>query len=550
MYKTKQKKDKLTLKSFSIIFVTILIALSIELCTTACTQTNKIIPNEFPNKTAENAKIDSKYNDLAQDLTEEGINEFINNISKIPHQSGHVEQIREYLYNWGKSNNLETNIDVSGCVYMDVPASQGFENYPNVILQSHMDMVAINVDKSVDMATTPLDLVYDKDSGKIYSRDNKTSIGADDGEGIITMLSIAKSNKVKHGPLRLIFTYDEETTMQGAKNISDDVLNSDYIINIDNSYTGSVIYSSAGSIKSSISKSYSLSPVNNKCLVSLNIENLKGGHSGDDITKPRVNAICYERDILNKLKEINVKYNIVNFSGGTVANSIPDHCKLEILVDDNDVEKVESAANEQKEQLKKAKTDENDFDVKIEKNEKTSTDAFDEASTNEIVDVINIYPEGVIKENPDNKDVPIASNNIGVIKCKDGNVEIADQCRSSEEEYLDKINDDLTKIQNEKHYTYTINNKYPSWPGNKDSKLIQLAKDSYKNTANIEADVAAIHAGLECSFFHIKKPSAQIVSIGGDVQHEHAVTETFYTKSFPAHMASVLYLLENINSAQ
>lgn len=94
-------------------------------------------------------------------------------------------------------------------------------------------MVGVSTDESIDMKTTPLDPVYDKDSGQIYTRDHKTTLGADDGEGIVTLLAIASNKNVVHGPLRLLFTYDEETTMQGAKELSPNVLDSSFIINVD-----------------------------------------------------------------------------------------------------------------------------------------------------------------------------------------------------------------------------------------------------------------------------------------------------------------------------
>ena len=65
----------------------------------ACVQQNKIAEGVFPNTVAENAKVSDKYKATADEMTEFTIKEFTENISKIPRESGHVEQINEYIYN-------------------------------------------------------------------------------------------------------------------------------------------------------------------------------------------------------------------------------------------------------------------------------------------------------------------------------------------------------------------------------------------------------------------------------------------------------------------
>ena len=72
--------------------------------------------------------------------------------------------------------------------------------------------------------------------------------------------------------------------------------------------------------------------------------------------------------------------------------------------------------------------------------------------------------------------------------------------------------------------------------------------ESYKNACGFEGKKTGIHGVIECSDFLVKKPDLKMIGIGADVANEHAVTETFYTKSLPAHFASILYLLEHATS--
>ena len=63
------------------------------------------------------------------------------NITQVPRPSGHMDQIRAFLVDFGKGLNLETTVDEAGNVLIRKPASKGMENRPGVVLQAHMDMV-------------------------------------------------------------------------------------------------------------------------------------------------------------------------------------------------------------------------------------------------------------------------------------------------------------------------------------------------------------------------------------------------------------------------
>lgn len=65
------------------------------------------------------------------------------------------------------------------------------------------------------------------------------------------MLALAKidsdkNTKFNHGPIRLLFTYDEETTLQGVKLINREVIDANYLLNLDSIYVGMTITSAAG----------------------------------------------------------------------------------------------------------------------------------------------------------------------------------------------------------------------------------------------------------------------------------------------------------------
>lgn len=72
-----------------------------------------------------------------------------------------------------------------------------------------------------------------------------TTLGADDGIGVAICLALLSEQDVEHGPLECLLTADEETTMGGAENIDPNLLNSNFLINLD-SEDGNICVGCAG----------------------------------------------------------------------------------------------------------------------------------------------------------------------------------------------------------------------------------------------------------------------------------------------------------------
>ena len=124
------------------------------------------------------------------------------------------ELVIEFMMNFGKSLNLETIKDKAGNVIIKKPASPGLENRKKVILQSHLDMVHQKNN----------DTVFDFESEGIRMRvqgdwidAEGTTLGADNGIGVATIMATLSSNDVDHPALEAFFTIDEETGMTGAR---------------------------------------------------------------------------------------------------------------------------------------------------------------------------------------------------------------------------------------------------------------------------------------------------------------------------------------------
>ena len=210
-------------------------------------------------------------------------------INTIPRPSKHEEKMIEYLKEFGKSHNLETEVDETGNVVIRKPATPGYENKPIVILQSHMDMVCDNlVDVDIDFFNDPIQTYVDGE----WLKAKGTTLGADDGIGCAIELALLESYDIEHGPIECVFTRDEETQLTGAMGMKAGFMKGDMLINLDSEDEGQIFVSCAGGKTSMATFHFTKEAApEGYFFMEISLKGLKGGHSGDDIDKKRANAI-------------------------------------------------------------------------------------------------------------------------------------------------------------------------------------------------------------------------------------------------------------------
>ena len=108
-------------------------------------------------------------------------------LTQIPRPTGHMKEVTQFIADFGKSLDLETEQDKVGNVVIRKPASKGFESKQTVILQSHLDMVPQkNSDIKHDFTKDPIETYVDGD--KVKAR--YTTLGADNGIGVAMMMAV------------------------------------------------------------------------------------------------------------------------------------------------------------------------------------------------------------------------------------------------------------------------------------------------------------------------------------------------------------------------
>ena len=155
-------------------------------------------------------------------------------------------------------------------------------------LQCHMDMVCQADDEiTIDFTKDP---IVPRIDGK-YLKATHTSLGADDGMGIATCFAVLADKTIKHGPLEVLVTRDEETGLYGASDLEPGVLKAKTLINVDNEDENAICIGCAGGYTVEMRLPTVRRVEEGFVTKQVILNNFIGGHSGCDIHLGRANPM-------------------------------------------------------------------------------------------------------------------------------------------------------------------------------------------------------------------------------------------------------------------
>ncbi len=450
-------------------------------------------------------------------LKPENVFRHFEEITRIPHGSYNLEGIRDYLIAFAKKNNLEFAADSSGNIIIKKPAFPGYEELPGVILQGHMDMVAVCEEGSgIDMKTTPLELFTDGD----LIGAKHTSLGGDNGIAVAMTMAILEADDIPHPALEVIITANEETGMEGASGLDIRDIKFRRLINLDSEDEGVFTVGCAGGARVScfLGSGTDLPPGHKEYEIS--ITGLSGGHSGQMIHLGRANAIKVMGEILSVVPDS----VITDIKGGNADNAIPSWCSVTVSVPESRVREILDAVTSEGNKLRECyRETDPDFEYTVASSAGTSG-AFS-MSTNRASEFLKALPNGVIAMSGDIEGLVQTSLNLGMIDIKGGKLHAEFSVRSSITSERDDLIESLKKITASFGGTNEVTGVYPGWKYAPESplrdKMVRVFKEMYGYAPKVEA----IHAGLECGFFMDKAPEIDAVSIGPDMHDIHSPAE-------------------------
>eukprot|EP01080_Neovahlkampfia_damariscottae_P008820 gene8820-769_t len=490
--------------------------------------------------------------DAIQSLEPKQLWSFFYDISCIPRCPKNEAKVRNYIVEkYAKTFNFETKIDKAGNLLVKVPATKGFEKKPAIIVQSHLDMVCEkNEGTNHDFTKDPIQLI--RDNTKKWIKGNHTTLGADDGMGVVNSLLLGIDRNLKHSPLELLFTVEEELGLQGALNLSPDLLTGKYLINIDSSLDEGITVGSAGGVKidSTFKPSFELPPSSHQ-RYTFKLFNLLGGHSGMDINKQRANSIKIITRILNTITKIDKDFiRLIELNSGTVHNSIAREGSMDFSMDPKNENSVYSMIKEsmKKIQLEFKGSDPN-IDFSIQKSLKSrSYKVVKKKDEMKIRNVLQVYPTGVISMDPDLPNTVQTSANLAFIKVENDNFVIGSNIRSSVQSALNNTLATKISLMDMLGAHYKIFSRYPGWKPDLKSNLLKISKEKFKQVFDEKPTLTALHAGLEPGVIESKYPGLEMISIGPLERNAHTPEEKVLISSVPLTYQFLFKVIEELSS--
>lgn len=462
---------------------------------------------------------------------------YFHEISQIPHGSGNTKAIAEYCLDFAKKHNLRAIYDKGGNIVIFKDGTKGYENSKPVIIQGHLDMVCEKDSTcTADMAKEPLRLNTDGE----WLWAEGTTLGGDDGIAVAYALAILASDDIAHPPLEVLLTRDEETGMFGAAELDPTPLSGKRLINIDSEEEGIFTVGCAGGITAICTLPLSFISTD-KPSYKITVSGGKGGHSGVEIHKYRVNAIKLLTNVLNELN-LSFDIGISSFSGGGKMNVIPSTASA-VIVTDDDIAPTVSKINEKlKKQIFAA---EPNINITIESispcGKCTDTD-----STDKLIFALHHSPNAIQSMSADIPGAVCTSLNLGIADIDTDVLKFVFLLRSNSPFELNLLKNKLTSFTKIIGAETKFEGEYPAWEYAPESPLRDTMLKVYKKMYGTEPKIESIHAGLECGILSEKLGCSDIVSIGPDMENIHSPKERLNISSANRVWEFLLNLLKEL----
>jgi dipeptidase D len=88
--------------------------------------------------------------------------------------------------------------------------------------------------------------------------------------------------------------------------------------------------------------------------------------------------------------------------------------------------------------------------------------------------------------------------------------------------------------------------RYPGWKPNRDSKLLKVAMDAFRELYDKEPEIKAIHAGLETGVIGERIGLTEMISFGPDIEHPHSPDERVSISSVENFWKYLLHLIKKL----
>ncbi len=444
-------------------------------------------------------------------------------LTNVPRPSGKEDRVRAWVFEWAAIHAFQTREDATGNIVVDVPATPGREDAPIVVIQSHLDMVC-EKNKGVEHD-------FDRDPIRTAIRDGwvvaeGTTLGADNGIGVAAAMAAATDSGVRHGPLELLFTIDEETGLTGAANLDPAIVHGRILLNLDTEEDGVLCVGCSGGADTHLhlplEREAGGAGASNRRLI---VSGLRGGHSGINIHENRGNAVRLLARVLEDAHLRGLDFHVHDLACEAKSNAIPREAECLLAFDADEPSGWDEHLERWRATLaiEFAKIDEG---LRL---EFAATDVSGRPLTREsglrLVRLILALPLGVIGMNPEIPGLVETSNNVATVRCEEDVATIVASSRSSLAPALESTRASIRACADLAGAEWSSMDAYPGWQPDPRSAVTELLREVYREIWDKEPAVTAVHAGLECGLLGQRIPGLDMISFGPTIRGAHSPDE-------------------------
>lgn len=463
-------------------------------------------------------------------------------LNAVPRPSKKEERVIAFIKAFGESLQLPTYVDEVGNVIIKKPATDGMEGRQTIVLQSHLDMVhQKNSDTVFDFDKQGIEMLVDGD----WVRAKGTTLGADNGIGVATIMSLLASTDIAHPALEALFTIDEETGMTGALSLKGGLLDGKIMLNLDTEADNELTIGCAGGIDVTATGSYPAAAPTAGAAFTLSVKGLTGGHSGADIHLGRGNANKLMNRILHTLTE-SYTISIASISGGSLRNAIPRESVAVIVCNADAAGKVQEAVAQLAATLKEEyQTTDPKLTISIEPSSMPDS-VMDATFQYKLLRALYACPNGIYRMSPDIAGLVQSSNNLARVVVANGAYSVQCLTRSSVDSEKYDLKSAIAGAFELMGATLEYSGIYPGWAPKPDAPIVKLMANLYEEMHSGHAHVNAVHAGLECGILGTNYPDIQMISFGPNITGAHSPDERVQISSVQKFWAYLLETLKRI----
>ncbi|PQJ12187.1 cytosol nonspecific dipeptidase [Flavipsychrobacter stenotrophus] len=463
-------------------------------------------------------------------------------LNAVPRPSKKEQRVIAFMKAFGEGLGLPTSEDEAGNVLIKKPATAGMEDRQTIVMQSHLDMVhQKNSDTTFDFDKQGIEMYVDGD----WVRAKGTTLGADNGIGVASIMSLLSSTDIAHPAIEALFTIDEETGMTGALELKGGVLTGKILLNLDTEADNELTIGCAGGIDITATGNYKMMKPNNTVPYTIAVKGLTGGHSGADIHLGRANANKLMNRILLSLTK-SMTINIASINGGSLRNAIPRESVAVVVLSESNVGRFQEAMAQFDAILKdEYRATDPKLVVSIESAEMPAQ-VMEPFFQNKILRALYACPNGIYRMSPEIAGLVQSSNNLARVLVTDGSYSLQCLTRSSVDTEKYDLKDAIGSAFELMEANLTFSGVYPGWAPKPGSPIVKLMSDLYKEMFHEEAHVNAVHAGLECGILGTNYPGMEMISFGPNITGAHSPDESAQISSVQKYWSYLLETLKRI----